>query len=289
MTSIFNYIATIALAIVVAAGAALVYVLYTHFTQTPTTTATTPSITTAPPNAQTTTPPPTTQPPTATTSPNQRSTVDSVILYIVTPKVKRCSIGGSEEYIYYFNVTMRRMRIEDPISFHVFKARAGNATLNLTGAYYLNEHNTEFFKSYYSIDMTKLGLVNVYLEIITDKSLNITAVEYRPNNEYLLYNIGGDRIVYVSCIKQIVIVNATNGNRLTTAFGPGSLGLIPAGAKYTINVTLPPGRYRLSPPGDVKVEPDVVEGGKPQILTIKLQENKPQVYDPLVINATRID
>jgi len=287
MTSIFNYIATIALAIVVAAGAALVYVLYVHFAQPPTATAT--STTTAPPTAQTTTPPPTIQPPVTSTSPNQRSTVDSVILYIVTPEVKRCSIGGSEEYIYYFNVTMRRMRIEDPISFNVFKARAGNVTLNLTGARYLNEHNPEFFKSYYSIDMTKLGLVNVYLEIITDKSLNITAVEYRPNKEYLLYNIEKDKIVYVSCIKEIVIVNATNGNLLATAFGPGSRGfLIPAGAKYTINVTLPQGRYRLSPPGDVKVEPDVVEGGKPQILTIKLQENKPQVYDPLVINAERM-
>jgi len=278
MTSIFNYIATIALAIVVAAGAALVYVLYTHFTQPPTTTATAPSTTTAPPTTQTTTPPPTTQPPT-TTSPSQRSTVKSVVLYIATPEVAKCGGLGSK-YIYYFNVTVERVRVEDPVSFYVFKARAGNATLNLTSASYL-PLNGEFFKQY-SINMTQLGLVNVYLEAMADKSLDITAVEYL-GDEYPI-----DRAVYVSCVKGLKVVNATNGQQLAaTTLSPGALGLIPAGAAYRVNVTLPPGRYRLITPPGVQIEPTVVEGGKPQTLTITLL-NKPQVYDPLVINATRV-
>jgi len=269
MTSIFNYIATIALAIVVAAGAALVYVLYTHFTQTPTTTATTPSITTAPPNAQTTTPPPTTQPPTATTSPSQRSTVKSVVLYIATPEViTTCEPGLRNKYIYYFNVTVDRIRAEDlvlPYDYqrgdYVFKARAGDMVLNLTGASRLSS-NQKFFKQYNLSVTEQIGLVNVYLEIETDNSLNITAVRYLDAE----YDV--NRVIYVSCIKELKVINATNGQELTaTSLKPGAL--IPAGAKYTINVTLPPGRYRLSPPGDVKVEPDVVEGGKPQILTIK--------------------
>jgi len=289
MTSIFNYIATIALAIVVAAGAALVYVLYTHFAQPPTTTATAPSATTAPPTTQPTTPPTTAQPPT-TTSPSQRSTVKSVVLYVATPEViTKCAPGLGNGYIYYFNVTVDRIRAEDLVqpydyqrSDYVFKARAGDMVLNLTGAHSLPS-NQEFFKQYNNPSVTEqMGLVNVYLEIETDKSLNITAVRYLGAE----YNI--NRVVYVSCIKQIEIkmANATN-ERPIIASGPGSLGLIPAGAAYKINVTLPPGKYQLRPPRDVKVEPDVVEGGKLQTLTITLL-NKPQVYDPLVINATRV-
>jgi len=280
MTSIFNYIATIALAIVVAAGAALVYVLYTHFTQPPTTTATAPSATTAPPTTQTTTPPPTTQPATTTTtSPRQRSTVKSVVFYIAMPEVAKCGGLGSK-YIYYFNATVERVRVEDPVSFYVFKARAGNATLNLTSASYL-PLNGEFFKPY-SINMTQLGLVNVYLEAMADKSLDITAVEYL-GDEYPI-----DKAVYVSCVKGLKVLNATSGQQLAaTALSPGALGLIPAGVAYRVNVTLPPGRYRLIVPPGVQIEPTVVEGGKPQTLTITLL-NKPQVYDPLVINATRV-
>jgi len=280
MTSIFNYIATIALAIVVAAGAALVYVLYIYFTQPPTTMTTTPSTATAPPTTQPATPPHTTQPPITTTSPSQRSTVKSVVLYIAMPEVTSCSGLGSK-YIYYFNVTVERVRVEDPVSFYMFKAWARNATLNLTSASYL-PLNGEFFKPY-SINVTQLGLVNIYLEAIADTSLDITAVEYL-GDEYPI-----DKVVYVSCVKGLKIVNATSGQQLAAiALSPGALGLIPADAAYKVNVTLPPGRYRLIAPPGVQIEPREVEGGKPQTLTITLL-NKPQVYNPLVINATRVD
>jgi len=279
MTSIFNYIATIALAIVVAAGAALVYVLYIHFAQPPITTVTTPSTTTTPPTTQTTTPPPTTQPPT-TTSPSQRSTVKSVVLYIATPEViTMCAPELGKKYIYYFNVTIERVRVEDPVFFYAFKARAGNTTLNLTGASYL-QLNQEFFKPY-SINMTQLGLINVYLEATADKSLDIAAVEYL-GNEYQI-----NRVVYISCIKGLKVINVTNGQQLTaTSLSPGALGLMPADAAYRVNIRLPPGKYRLIAPPGVQIEPTEVEGGN-VTLTITLL-NKPQVYDPLVINATRV-
>jgi len=279
MTSIFNYIATIALAIVVAAGVALVYVLYTHFAQPPTTTATAPSTTTAPPTTQTTTPPPTTQPPT-TPSSSQRSTVKSVVLYIATPEVlTMCAPALGKKYIYYFNVTIERVRVEDPVFVYAFKARAGNTTLNLTSASYL-QLNQEFFKPY-SINMTQLGLINIYLEATADKSLDIAAVEYL-GNEYQL-----NRVIYISCIKGLKVINATNGQELTaTSLKPGALGLMPADATYRVNVTLPPGKYQLIAPPGVQIEPREVEGGKPQTLTITLL-NRPQVYNPLVINATR--
>jgi len=284
MTSIFNYIATVALAIVVAAGAVLVYVLYIHFAQPPTPTVTTPSATTVPPTTQSTPQPSPTQPPATTTtpSPSQRSTVKSVVLYIATPEViTTCAPGLGNKYIYYFNVTVERVRVEDPVSFYMFKARAGNATLNLTSASYL-PLNGEFFKPY-SINVTQLGLVNIYLEALADKSLNIIAVEYL-GNEYLI-----SRAVYVSCVKGLKVINATNGQQLAvTTLSPGALGLIPANAAYRVNMTLPPGRYRLIAPPGVQIEPIEVEGGKPQILTIKLQENKPQVYNPLVINAAKV-
>jgi len=290
MTSIFNYIVTIALAIVVAAGAALVYVLYIHFAQPPTTTVTTPSTTTAPPTTQTTTPPPTTQPPatTTTTSPSQRSTVKSVVLYIATPEViTTCAPGLGNKYIYYFIVTVDRIRAEDlvlPYDYqrgdYVFKARAGDMVLNLTGAYRLSS-NEEFFKQYNLSVTQQMGLVNVYLEIETDKSLNITAVRYL-NAEYDV-----NRVVYVSCIKGLKVINATNGQELTaTSLSPGALGLMPADAAYRVNIRLPPGRYRLIVPAGVQIEPTEVEGGN-VTLTITLL-NKPQVYNPLVINATRV-
>jgi len=292
MTSIFNYIATVALAIVVAAGAVLVYVFYIHFTQPPTTTVTTPSATTAPPTTQSTPQPSPTQPPATTTtpSPSQRSAVKSVVLYIATPEViTTCAPGLGNRYIYYFNVTVDRIRAEDlvwPYDYqrgdYVFKARAGDIVLNLTGAHRLSS-NQEFFKQYNLSVTQQMGLVNVYLETETDKLLNITAVRYIDAE----YNI--NRVVYVACIKRIEIrvINATNG-RPIIAPEPGFLGLIPTDATYSINVTLPPGKYQLKPPRDVKVEPNEVEGGKPQLLIIRLQ-NKPQVYDPLVINATRVD
>jgi len=205
--------------------------------------------------------------------------VKSVVLYIATPNVTKCG-GLGNKYIYYFNVTVERVRVEDPVSFYVFKARAGNATLNLTSASYL-PLNGKFFKPY-SINMTQLGLVNVYLEAMADKSLDITAVEYL-GDEYPI-----NRAVYVSCVKGLKVINATSRQQLAvTTLSPGALGLIPADAAYRVNVTLPPGRYQLIAPPDIRIEPAVVEGGKPQTLTITLL-NKPQVYDPLVINATRV-
>jgi cytoskeletal protein RodZ len=127
MTPAGNYAVIIALAILIATGAALTYVLYVHFTtptptpQQTTTTITTP--TTTPTAANTTTQPG----PTPTAS----SRVLSVSLYVATPEVLKCAgLGGV--YLYYFNVTVERARAEDPVTLYVFKAAAGNATYRLT-------------------------------------------------------------------------------------------------------------------------------------------------------------
>ncbi|AKT35564.1 hypothetical protein PYWP30_01948 [Pyrobaculum sp. WP30] len=267
MTSAGNYAVIIALAILIAAGASLTYVLYVHFTTpTPTpqqtTTITTP--TTTPTAANTTTQPG----PTPTAS----SRVLSVSLYVATPEVLKCAgLGGV--YLYYFNVTVERARVEDPVTFYVFKAVAGNATYRLQTASRMALEK-EFFKPYDINATQRLGVVNIYLELDSQNPLDVEAVEYLG----VRYRI--DKVVYVSCIKRVEFRGAYN----RTLPGPGVLGLVPADKTFTVRLNLPPGRYSISAPPDVVV-PREIDGGN-TTLTIGLL-NKPQVYNLLILNLTK--
>ena len=268
MTSAGNYAVIIALAILIAAGAVLTYVLYVHFTTpTPTprqtTTITTP--TTTPTAANTTTwPGPT---------PTASSRVLSVSLYVATPEVLKCAgLGG--DYLYYFNVTVERARMEDPVTFYVFKAAAGNATYPLQAASRMALER-EFFKPY-DIDTTqRLGVVNIYLELGSQNRLDVEAVEYLG----VRYRI--DRVVYVSCVKQVEFRGAYN-HMLP---GPGVLRLVPADKTFAVRLSLPPGRYTISAPPDVVVVPREIDGGD-TTLEIGLL-NMPQVYNPLILDLTK--
>jgi hypothetical protein len=267
MTSAGNYAVIIALAILIAAGASLTYVLYVHFTTpTPTpqqtTTITTP--TTTPTAANTTTQPG----PTPTAS----SRVLSVSLYVATPEVLKCAgLGGV--YLYYFNVTVERARVEDPVTFYVFKAVAGNATYRLQTASRMALEK-EFFKPYDINATQRLGVVNIYLELDSQNPLDVEAVEYLG----VRYRI--DKVVYVSCVKRVEFRGAYN----RTLPGPGVLGLVPADKTFTVRLSLPPGRYSISAPPDVVV-PREIDGGN-TTLTIGLL-NKPQVYNLLILNLTK--
>jgi hypothetical protein len=267
MTPAGNYAVIIALAILIAAGASLTYVLYVHFTtptSTPqqTTTITTP--TTTPTAANTTTQPG----PTPTAS----SQVLSVSLYVATPEVLKCAdLGG--DYLYYFNVTVERARVEDPVTFYVFKAAAGNATYPLQTASRMALEK-EFFKPYDIYATQRLGVVNIYLELDSQNPLDVEAVEYLG----VRYRI--DKVVYVSCIKRVEFRGAYNH----TLLGPGNRGLVPADKTFAVRLSLPPGRYAISAPPDVVV-PREIDGGN-TTLTIGLL-NKPQVYNPLILNLTK--
>lgn len=270
MSSAGNYAVIIALAILIAAGASLTYVLYVHFT-TPTPTPQQTTMITTP----TTTPPPTV----ANTSmqpgptPTASSRVLSVSLYVATPEVLKCAgLGG--DYLYYFNVTVERTRLEDPITFYVFKAAAGNATYPLQTASRMALER-EFFKPY-DIDAThRLGVVNIYLELDSQNHLDVEAVEYLG----VRYRI--DKVVYVSCVKQVEFRGAYNH----TLLGPGNMRLVPADKTFAVRLSLPPGRYAISAdPPDVVV-PREIDGGN-ITLTIGLP-NKPQVYNPLILNLTK--
>jgi hypothetical protein len=267
MTSAGNYAVIIALAILIAAGASLTYVLYVHFTTpTPTpqqtTTITTP--TTTPTAANTTTRPG----PTPTAS----SRVLSVSLYVATPEVLKCAgLGGV--YLYYFNVTVERARVEDPVTFYVFKAAAGNATYRLQTASRMALEK-EFFKPYDINATQRLGVVNIYLELDSQNPLDVEAVEYLG----VRYRI--DKVVYVSCVKRVEFRGAYN----RTLPGPGVLGLVPADKTFAVRLSLPPGRYAISAPPDVVV-PREIDGGN-TTLTIGLL-NKPQVYNLLILNLTK--
>jgi hypothetical protein len=266
MTPAGNYAVIIALAILIAAGAALTYVLYVHFT-TPTpqqpTTITTP--TTTPTAANTTTLPG----PTPTAS----SRVLSVSLYVATPEVLKCAgLGGV--YLYYFNVTVERARVEDPVTVNVFKAAAGNATYPLQTASWMALEK-EFFKRYDMNATQRLGVVNIYLELNSQNPLDVEAVEYLG----VRYRI--DKVVYVSCVKQVEFRGAYNH----TLPGPGEWGLVPADKTFAVRLSLPPGRYSISAPPDVVVVPGEIDGGN-TTLTIGLP-NKSQVYNPLILNLTK--
>jgi hypothetical protein len=267
MTPAGNYAVIIALAILIAAGAALTYVLYVHFTTpTPrqTTTITTPTTTPPPTAANTTTRPG----PTPTTS----SRVLSVSLYVAKPEVLKCAdLGG--DYLYYFNVTVERARVEDPVTVYVFKAAAGNATYPLQTASRMALER-EFFKPYDLNATQRLGVVNIYLELNSQNPLDVEAVEYLG----VRYRI--DKVVYVSCIKRVEFRGAYN----RTLLGPGNWGLVPADKTFAVRLSLPPGRYAISAPPDVVV-PREIDGGN-TTLTIGLL-NKPQVYNPLILNLTK--
>ena len=270
MTSAGNYAVIIALAILIAAGAVLTYVLYVHFTTpTPTprqtTTITTPTTTPPLTAADTTTRPG----PTPTAS----SRVLSVSLYVATPEVLKCAgLGG--DYLYYFNVTVERARMEDPVTFYVFKAAAGNTTYPLQTASRMALER-EFFKPYDINATQRLSVVNIYLELDSQNPLDVEAVEYLG----VRYRI--DKVVYVSCIKRVEFRGAYN----RTLPGPGVLGLVPADKTFAVRLSLPPGRYSISAPPDVVVVPMEIDGGN-TTLTIGLL-NKPQVYNPLILNLTK--
>ena len=267
MTSAGNYAVIIALAILVAAGASLTYVLYVHFTTpTPqqTTTITTPTTTPTPTAANTTTQPG----PTPTAS----SRVLSVSLYVATPEVLKCAgLGG--DYLYYFNVTVERARVEDPVTFYVFKAAAGNATYRLQTASRM-ALESEFFKPYDINATQRLGVVNIYLELDSQNPLDVEAVEYLG----VRYRI--DKVVYVSCVKQVEFRGAYNH----TLLGPGNMRLVPADKTFTVRLSLPPGKYAISAPSDVVV-PREIDGGNTTLPVGLL--NKPQVYNPLILNLTK--
>lgn len=267
MTSVANYAIAIAAALLAAAAASLAYVLYIH------TTAPKPAPTTVPPTSPAATPTATTPPPTTTSTATTEATrILHVALYISTPNVTRCA-GIGPRYIYYFNITVDRKRLEDPVSVYVFKAASANATYDLTTAALL-PLNRYYFKPYSQAELNRTGVVNVYLELVSSAPLQIDAVEYLGKR----YPI--EKVVYVACVKRIEIRGAFNRTALTQ----GSLNLIPTDVPYVVNITVPPGLYRIAAPPDVEVTPATLQGGGNATLVIKFV-NKPLVYDPLILEA----
>ncbi len=266
MTSAVNYAILIALAIVVAAGASLIYVVYQHFTAP---TPPTPTTTTTPTTPQTTT---TTR--NEPTTPAASSRVLSVTMYVATPEVMKCG-GLGDRYLYYFNVTVNRTRAEDPVTYYVFKAVAGNDTHPLKNAVVM-AFEGKFFKGYDMKATQKLGVVNIYLELESPNPLDIETVAYLDS----VHNV--DKKFYVACVKRVEFRGAYNGSVL----GPGDLGLVPTDRQFTVKISLPPGNYRISAPPGVVVTPWEIAGGN-VTLTIGFL-NQPQAYDPLILNLTKI-
>jgi hypothetical protein len=264
MTSAVNYAILIALAIVIAAGASLIYVVYQHLAAPtpPTPTTTTP-----------TTPQTTTTTRSEPTTPAASSRVLSV-MYVAMPEVMKCG-GLSDRYLYYFNVTVNRTRAEDPVTNYVFKAVAGNNTHPLTTASVMALED-KFFKKYDINATQKLGVVNIYLELESPKPLDIEAVTYLDS----VYNV--DKKFYVACVKRVEFRGAYNGSVL----GPGVLGLVPTDRQFTVKISLPPGNYRISAPPGVVVTPWEIGGGNVTLAIGFL--NQPQAYDPLILNLTKI-
>ncbi|MCI4447398.1 MAG: hypothetical protein JHC20_05760 [Pyrobaculum sp.] len=267
MTSAVNYAILIALAIVIAAGASLIYVVYQHLAAP---TPPTPTTTTTPTTPQTTT---TTR--SETTTPAASSRVLSVTMYVATPEVMKCG-GLSDRYLYYFNVTVNRTRAEDPVTNYVFKAVAGNNTYPLTTASVMALED-KFFKKYDINATQKLGVVNIYLELESPNLLDINAVTYLDS----VHNV--DKKFYVACVKRIVFRGAYNHSML----GPGDLGLVPTDRQFTVNIFPPPGNYRISAPPGVVVTPWEIAGGN-VTLTIGFLNQPHQAYDPLILNLTKI-
>jgi hypothetical protein len=269
MSSAVNYITLIALAIVIAASASLIYVVYQHsVAQTP------PSPTTITTTTTFTTPQTTTTTPSQSTTPTTPSYVLSVTMYIAKPEVMRCS-GLGNRYLYYFNVTVNRTRAEDLVTYHVFKAVAGNDTYPLEDAKIM-ALESKFFKGYDMNAAQKLGVVNIYLELESPNPLDIEAVAYLDS----VHNV--DKRFYVACVKRVEFRGAYNGSVL----GPGVLGLVPTDRQFTVKISLPPGNYRISAPPGVVVTPWEIAGGN-VTLTIGFL-NQPQAYDPLILNLTKI-
>jgi hypothetical protein len=273
MSSAVNYIILIALAIVIAASASLIYVVYQHSVA-----QTSPSPTKITTTTTFTTPQTTTTTPSQSTTPTTPSYVMSVTMYIATPKVINCSGLGSSlgnRYLYYFNVTVNRTRAEDPVTHHVFKAVAGNDTYPLEAAKIM-AFEGKFFKGYDINATQKLGVVNIYLELESPSPLDIEAVAYLDS----VHNI--DKKFYVACVKRVEFRGAYNGS----APRPGGLGLVPTDRQFTVKISLPPGNYRISAPSGVVVTPWETDGGN-VTLTIGFL-NQPQAYDPLTLDLTKI-
>ena len=274
MTSIVNYIIIIALALVITAGALLIYVLYSHLSApspTPTSvTATTPT--------SATTPTQTAQSPTTTQMPPRQSSVVSVAVYVLPADVSKCAGLGSY-YLYYFNVTLDRAREEDPAGHYAFSAVTPNGTVQMNAASILSIE-IDYFKPY-DINVThRLGLLNIYLEITSDKPLNITGVKYLDET------YGITTTTYVSCIKKIVV--KLDNTTLPSPPAPGQLGLLPAGKTYTIAIPqLEKGQYRVSTPPEVKAPPEITVGEGGAKIEIELL-NKAVVFDPLNITLVKI-
>jgi hypothetical protein len=272
MTSIINYATTIALALVIAAGASLIYVLYVHTTAPPTTPSAPTPTPTKPSNTSTYTPR------TTTTPVATPSRILSVVLYVSPPEVTKCAGVGSD-YVYYFNITVERTRPEDPVTVYNFKAVTQNATLDLQTASVLALER-EYFKPYLINETQRLGVLNIYLELRSSKPLDIRGVSYLGVN----YTI--NRYVYVSCIKKVKLGGAHN----QTLSSPGVLGLIPTDRTFTVEISgLPPGKYRVVAPPDVDViaPGDVTSTGNKTMIVLRLQ-NKPLVFNPLTLNLTKV-
>jgi hypothetical protein len=195
-------------------------------------------------------------------------------MYIATPEVMRCS-GLSDRYLYYFNVTVNRTRAEDPVTYHVFKAVAGNDTYPLKAAAVMALKG-KFFKGYDMSATQKLGVVNIYLELESPNPLDIEAVAYLDS----VHNV--DKRFYVACVKRVEFRGAYSGS----ALGPGDLGLVPTDRQFTVKISLPPGNYRISAPHGVVVTPWEIGGGDVTLAIGFL--NQPQAYDPLILNLTEI-
>lgn len=274
MTSIVNYIIIIALALIVVAGALLVYVLYSHFS-TPSTTPTSVTVTTP---TSATTPTKTTHSTTTTQTPPRQSSVVSVAVYVSPPEVTKCA-GLGNYYIYYFNVTLDRVREEDPAGHYAFSAVTPNGTVQMKAASILSIER-DYFKPYDINTTRRLGLLNIYLEITSDKPLNITGVKYLDKT------YGITTTTYVSCIKKIVV--KLGNTTLPSPPAPGRLGLLPAGKKYAISIPqLAKGRYRIAAPPEVVVPSEITVGEGGAKIEIELL-NKAVVFDPLNITLTKI-
>jgi hypothetical protein len=203
-------------------------------------------------------------------------------MYVATPEVMKCS-GLGNRYLYYFNVTVNRTRAEDPVTYHVFKAVAGNDTYPLEDAKVM-AFEGKFFKGYDMNATQKLGVVNVYLELESPSPLDIEAVAYSNSvrNIDVVYRI--DKKFYVACVKRVEFRGAYNGS----ALGPGNLGLVPTDRQFTVKISLPPGNYRISAPPGVVVTPWEIVGGGNVTLTIGFLNQQDQAYDPLILNLTKI-
>ena len=173
-------------------------------------------------------------------------------------------------------MTVNRTRAEDPVTYYVFKAVAGNNTHPLTAASVMALKG-KFFEKYDINATQRLGVVNIYLELESPNPLDIEAVTYLDSVHYV------DKKFYVACVKSVEFRGAYNYSVL----GPGDLRLVPTDRQFTVKISLPPGNYRISAPPGVVVEPREIGGGNVN-LTIGFLNQEDQAYDPLILNLTKI-